>query len=269
MTRPYDLDEIKDYWTSQAKEHGQDAAASWSDTRMIHLEIAQLLDFIDDGDRVLDVGCANGYSTLQLAHNRQTEIRGLDYVPEMIASARTRLRDFPPEFQARVSFAEGDITNLSEPEGAYDKLICVRVLINLHNQERQIAAIRQCARVVKEGGLVLFSEATKQGWERLNKFRREWGLPDIPMPSFNHYLDLALFDQDLGCGLRLERVIDFASTYYVATRVLKPLLSAAAAAGVNVADPNLEWNRWAATLPAWGDYGVQKLLVLRKTSSAG
>jgi len=265
MTQPFDLDKIRDYWTNQAKTHGQAAAASWSDTRMIDLEIGQLIQFINDGDRILDVGCANGYTTFQLAHNRKVSIKGLDYIPEMIANAKARLANLAGELWGEVSFEEGDITNLSAPDGAYDKLICVRVLINLQNQERQIHAVRQCARVVKEGGLLLLSEATIQGWQRLNCFRREWGLPDIPMPPFNHYLDLEIFKQDFGCGLRLERVIDFASTYYVATRVFKPLLAMAAPKEVNIADPGMEWNRWAAMLPAGGDYGVQKLLVFRKT----
>lgn len=28
--------------------------------------------------------------------------------------------------------------------------------------------------------------------------------------------------------------------------------------------PNMEWNRWFAQLPSWGDYGTQKLFVFRK-----
>ena len=33
---------------------------------------------------------------------------------------------------------------------------------------------------------------------------------------------------------------------------------------VDVADPNLQWNRWFAQIPAAGDYGTQKLFVMRK-----
>jgi hypothetical protein len=64
--------------------------------------------------------------------------------------------------------------------------------------------------------------------------------------------------------LEVEEVNDFASSYYVATRLLKPLLALRAETTVDVADPNAEFNRWAAMLPAAGDYGTQKLFVLRR-----
>ncbi len=50
----------------------------------------------------------------------------------------------------------------------------------------------------------------------------------------------------------------------MATRVLKPLLAARAEAAIDVADPDAEFNRWAALLPPAGDYGTQKLFVLRR-----
>jgi hypothetical protein len=62
----------------------------------------------------------------------------------------------------------------------------------------------------------------------------------------------------------LVDIADFASTYYVGTRVLKPLIIRALGAGLDVADPEAEWNRWFAQLPAWGDYGTQKLFVFKK-----
>jgi hypothetical protein len=59
-------------------------------------------------------------------------------------------------------------------------------------------------------------------------------------------------------------IVNFASTYYVGTRVLKPLLNQALGSVVDVANPNMEWNRWFSQLPASGDYGTQKLFVFRK-----
>ena len=39
---------------------------------------------LSDGDKVLDIGCANGYSTVQFASQRKIDIRGVDYIPEMV-----------------------------------------------------------------------------------------------------------------------------------------------------------------------------------------
>jgi hypothetical protein len=84
------------------------------------------------------------------------------------------------------------------------------------------------------------------------------------MPHFNHYIDEERLAGDLADVAELDDVVEFASSYFVATRVLKPLLAKVADAEVNVADPLAEWNRWASLLPAAGDYGTQKLFTLRK-----
>ncbi|MGH9204418.1 MAG: hypothetical protein ACRD2A_24585, partial [Vicinamibacterales bacterium] len=111
---------------------------------------------------------------------------------------------------------------------------------------------------------LLLSEATLQGWRNLNAFRQEWRLPSIPMPPFNHYLDQELVVDALSPVCELVELVNFSSTYFVGTRVLKPVLAQALGIDLDVANPDMEWNRWFAQLPAWGDYGTQKLFVFRK-----
>lgn len=264
MGEKYSQEEIFTHWTQQAKIHGQSYAASWSDIGVIELEIREILKHIQTGDRVLDVGCANGFTTLALAGAKQIQIRGLDYIPEMIAEAGRRLLDQTDGVRGRASFAVGDITDLRESEGAWDKVVVIRVLINLGNWENQRQALVQCSRMLRPGGLLLLSEATIQGWDRLNAFRREWGLADIPMPAFNTYLDDAKVIAASSGLFEAVEVSDFASSYYVGTRVLKPLLAKLAGTEERVADPLAEWNRWVSLMPAAGDYGTQKLFVLRR-----
>jgi len=264
MTTRLNQSEVFEYWTRQAHEHGQSPSASWSDHRVIDLEIAEITKHLSDGDRVLDVGCANGYSSVQFAQARRINLRGLDYIPKMIEQARDRLPAIESKLAGSVEFDVGDITQLKEPSNAYDKVIVVRVLINLGNWERQLCGLRECLRVLKPGGLLLLSEATLQGWKRLNAFRAEWGLDDIPMPAFNQYVDQDQVIAAVADEAKLAKLSDFASTYYVGTRVLKPLFCRAIKANVDVADPTAEWNRWFAALPAAGDYGTQKLFILKK-----
>jgi ubiquinone/menaquinone biosynthesis C-methylase UbiE len=231
---------------------------------VIEMEIRNILQRLEDNDRVLDVGCANGYSTVQFASQRRVNIRGVDYIPEMIEQARQRLQGFADKLLGKVEFEMGDITGLNEPNDSYDKVVVIRVIINLGHWSRQLKGLRECARVLKPGGTLLLSEATMQGWRKLNAFRREWGLFDIPMPPFNQYVDQDQVIEAMSPELHLAELVNFASTYYVGTRVLKPLLIQALGEKINVADPNMYWNNWFAQLPAWGDYGTQKLFVFRK-----
>lgn len=264
MPDKFTVERIRDFWTQQAREHGQAPAASWSDQMVMELEIRAISERLADGDRVLDVGCANGFSTLQFAAQHALEIRGVDYIPEMIEQARLRLAAFPDRLLGSVQFAHGDVTALQEPSASFDKVVAVRVIINLGDWDRQVIGLLECARVLKPGGMLLLSEATVQGWQRLNQFRGEWGLPDIPMPPFNRYLDEKQVCDAVRGELELLDIVNFASTYYVGTRVLKPLLSQALGGLVDPANPNMQWNRWFSQLPAAGDYGTQKLFVFRK-----
>ncbi|MDX2120271.1 MAG: class I SAM-dependent methyltransferase, partial [Gemmatimonadota bacterium] len=225
MKSRFTAEEIRSFWTEQAVLHKQAPAASWSDVLVIEKEIAEIASRLHDGDRVLDVGCANGYSTACYAQQKKISIRGVDYIPEMITQAQERLKALAPGLPGTMEFDVGDITRLAEPADSYDKVIVTRVVINLPDWEKQCVALHELERVLRPGGTLLLSEATLQGWSKLNRFREEWGLPPIPMPPFNLYLDEDRVIREVSGRLRLCAVVNFASSYYVGTRVLKPLLA--------------------------------------------
>src|SRR5215207_2416097 len=87
------LEAIREYWQTQAVEHGVLPDASWTDVYAINLEIAEITKWLASGIRVIDIGCGNGFSTVQYAAQHEIEIKGVDYVPEMIAAANARLED--------------------------------------------------------------------------------------------------------------------------------------------------------------------------------
>lgn len=264
MTERFTDEQIKVFWTEQAIQHQQSVDASWSDRRVVDLEIAEMLRHIADGDRLLDIGCANGFSTCRFAAARRIDALGVDYIPEMIAQAAARLEAEREHLVGTARFEVGDILALTQPEAAFDTVVVTRVLINLGTWERQQAGLLAALKPLRPGGLLLLSEATVQGWQRLNAFRREWQLPDIAMPPFNLYLDQEAVIAAARPMADLVAVSHFASTYYVATRVFKPLLNEALGHRVDVTDPLAEFNRWCAQLPACGDYGVQRLFIFRK-----
>jgi SAM-dependent methyltransferase len=256
--------EIYAHWSSQARQHGLDPTSSWSDRRAIELEIDAISASISGALDILDAGCATGYSTTRYAAATTGSALGIDYVPEMVAHALERRDGLPTEIRSRLDFRVGDVRELELDNETFDRVISTRVVINLAEREEQGRAIREFARVLRPGGVLLLSEATLQGLERLNALRSEWGLPAIGVPGFNLYLDEETLAETAGPELEWERVENFASSYFVATRVFKPLLARLSEADVDVADPDAEFNRWAAQLPAAGDYGTQKLFVFRK-----
>ena len=256
-------EEIKGFWAEQARLHGESPSASWSDHRVIELEVAAIGARLQPGQRVLDAGCANGYSSARYAA-LGANVVGVDYIPEMVENAESRRQALPDDVAGRLEFSVGDISALDFGDASFDAVVSTRVIINLPSWDEQLHGLEECVRVLRPGGLFLLSEATEQGWMRLNELRREWGLVDIPMPSFNLYLDQERVIEALATEVELEQIDDFASSYYVVTRLLKPLLASRAEIAVDVTDPNAEFNRWAAMLPPTGDYGTQKLFVLRR-----
>src|SRR5207248_10337615 len=92
MTARFTLEQIRQFWEKQAVEYGESTSASWSDRSVIEMEIREILKYLDDRDRILDAGCANGYSTVQFASQKEIIITGIDYVSTMIESAKQRVQ---------------------------------------------------------------------------------------------------------------------------------------------------------------------------------
>jgi len=253
------VDAIKSYWTDQATRHGVDPAASWTDRPMIELEIRTIGAHLQPGDRVLDVGCANGFSTIRYARDRGVDITGVDYVAAMIDQAHANLAADVTAPRDRVDFVVGNALALNDGDGTYDKVVTTRMLINLGDWDHQRRALHELARVTRAGGTLLLSEATAQGFTAMNAAREEWGLPAIPLKPFNLYLDEALVVDELAPRATHIEVVDFSSSYFFGTRVLKPLLGAAL--GVDV-PADSAWNRFFAALPPFGAVGMQRLFVV-------
>jgi ubiquinone/menaquinone biosynthesis C-methylase UbiE len=82
------MDYIKSFWENQGLRHEVSHHASWGDLFAIELEIETIGRFIQPGQHVLDVGCANGFSTFrQMDLHPDATFTGIDYAEAMIAQA--------------------------------------------------------------------------------------------------------------------------------------------------------------------------------------
>jgi ubiquinone/menaquinone biosynthesis C-methylase UbiE len=216
-------DHILEFWSSQADKFGTSHEASWGDSYAINLEIQTIGQYIQEGDTVLDVGCANGYSTLYHLDKNVSSIIGVDFSEAMIREAqKNKVERGSPD---NVSFEVGDIRNLRFENDTFDVVYTTRTLINLPTWHEQKRGISECIRVCKVGGKVIFSEAFWEPLVLLNSLRTLKSLPPLVEHDFNRYLKQKSLSEFLVSMEYQFEVVDFSSIYYLGSRFLRELVT--------------------------------------------
>lgn len=158
------------YWDKKAKQYKDKPEATINDVYFRLVEIEAMNLWIKDSDKVLDVGCGNGWGSKQL----KGKVLGIDLSKEMIT-------------QAGKGFEVGDIMDLSKYYGKYDVVVCNRVLINLPSEKDQIHALVELKKCYKK--YLIITEVTKQGRNNINELRKIFGLKPIKKHWHNLYVD--------------------------------------------------------------------------------
>lgn len=258
------MDFIKAFWEKQGSTHDDSHHASWGDRYAIELEVETISRFVKPGDAVLDIGCANGFSTFrQHEINPAARYTGVDYAASMIAAADKALaaKGLP---QDAIRFGVASILGLPFEEGAFDVAYTTRVLINLPTWEQQRQGILESLRVVRRGGLLVISEGFWEPLCLLNSLRLMLKLEPLAEHDFNRYLKKAKLEAWLAeQGLSFE-VEEFSSLYYLGSRVLRELIQ----------KEELPWGDYSSPVNklfydiereySGGGMGVQQAYVIRK-----
>jgi demethylmenaquinone methyltransferase/2-methoxy-6-polyprenyl-1,4-benzoquinol methylase len=101
------------------------------------------------GERILDIACGTGTSTVPLAKAGATVV-GVDFSPEMIAEAQRK----HPELEFRVA----DATELPFGDDEFD---AVTISFGLRNVQQPKVALAEMYRVLKPGGRLVVCEFSK------------------------------------------------------------------------------------------------------------
>lgn len=218
-------DFIREYWDNNARRYEKSHWASWGDYHCVGLEIELISNYLKKAQKVLDVGCANGYSTLIQAQNfKFNKIIGMDFSEEMIIQAQHNKNSisFSNDY---VEFCEGDVREIPFENDFFDVVYTTRVLINLPNWHEQKQAINECIRVARPGGKVIFCEAFWEPLVLLNSMRKLVSLPPLVEHDFNRYLKESLLENLLEeKSLKYEKK-EFSSLYYLGSRLLRELVT--------------------------------------------
>lgn len=198
-----------------------------SDYRLRELEIDLGLEYIRDGDRVLDVGCGLGVALRIYAAARSIEAHGIDYAENMIEGAKRRLAE--TDASLGIEFQQASVTELPYEDDYFDVVTSHRCLMALLDWELQKAALDEVHRVLKPGGTLVLLEGTFDGLERLNFFRRKFDLDEIEPDGRARLLTLKFRERELleyvVPSYELVRTQRF-GMYYFLTRIVQPLLVA-------------------------------------------
>jgi 2-polyprenyl-6-hydroxyphenyl methylase/3-demethylubiquinone-9 3-methyltransferase len=129
----------------------------------LEAEIRHVLKRLEPTGSVLELGCGYGRVALRLAEIAGRVV-GIDTAEESLALAREKAGP-----DSRCEFILMDAVDLHFPDDAFDRVVCVQNGICSFRVDQK-KLLRESLRVVRPGGLVLFSTYSDSFWQH----RLEW-----------------------------------------------------------------------------------------------
>lgn len=261
-----ELPRIRSYWDERARAETIHPRATTPDYWVRELEIhhlAAILETLEPPITVLDIGCGNGYSTIELLRRfPRNRYVGADFSSEMVAAAQEAARGLPNELREQIVFEELDVLHLSDKyREHYDLIVSDRCLINLPTRELQWRALQEIASALRLGGHYVAIENFVGGQERLNDLRSQFSLDPIEVRWHNLFFSENEFLKRCEKFFQLVRFSDISSTYYLVTRVIYSKLCQMEGRAPDYDHPIYSI---ASELPPLGDLGPIKLALLKR-----
>lgn len=118
----------------------------------------RLVENIDKGDIVLDIGCGTGLLSIR-AINKGASVVGIDINPQMLEIAEKRVEQF--DFQAELELIEMGVAEMDIFEdSSFDKVISCLCFSELPEYELEYT-LKQTRRILKEDGLLILGDENK------------------------------------------------------------------------------------------------------------
>ncbi|MCD6233205.1 class I SAM-dependent methyltransferase [bacterium] len=142
--------EYAQYLLKMNREGYNKIAREFSDSRWkVWPEMEFLFnDYIQEGDKVLDLGCGNGrfYSLLK---TKGIDYIGVDVSEELVKIARKRY--------SGANFQVADALNLPFSDNYFNKVYSIALLHHIPSEKMRLKFLRETRRVLMEGGLFILT----------------------------------------------------------------------------------------------------------------
>ncbi|MHA1592347.1 MAG: corrinoid protein-associated methyltransferase CpaM [Candidatus Heimdallarchaeaceae archaeon] len=118
----------------------------------------RLVENIDKGDRVLDIGCGTGLLSIR-AINKGASVVGIDINPQMLEIAEKRAEQF--DCQTELELLEMGVAEMDKFEdSSFDKVISSLCFSELPEYELEYT-LKHIRRILKEDGLLVLGDENK------------------------------------------------------------------------------------------------------------
>jgi demethylmenaquinone methyltransferase/2-methoxy-6-polyprenyl-1,4-benzoquinol methylase len=132
---------------------------------------------VQPGDTVVDVACGTGDLTEQFAATAASKVIGVDFTPQMLEVAKTKLARRGGTITSKVSYEVGDAQALAFPDAFAD---VVSIAFGIRNVTDPAKAVEEFARILKPGGRLVILEFGRPSFPLarwLNDFYCGWVMP--------------------------------------------------------------------------------------------
>lgn len=137
------------YLLDKTRQDYNSIAGEFSRTRWnIWAEFGIFRQYVEDGDKILDVGCGNG-RLLELLKDKNIEYAGIDNSENLLKIAKKK---YPQN-----KFLLADALNMPFQRDSFDKIFFVAVLHNIPSNEFRRQSLREIKRVLNPKGILILT----------------------------------------------------------------------------------------------------------------
>jgi len=134
------LKKVKQDYDDISEEFDKSRKREWK-------EFKEILPYIKDGDKVLDLGCGNGRLFEFIQKNRKISYTGVDSSKKLISIAK---KTYP-----KAKFIVGDMLSLPFKKAEFDVIISIAALHHIPSAKLRAHAIKEMERISKPGARLI------------------------------------------------------------------------------------------------------------------